>query len=72
MRVPIQIHGEVFAVDFSSRNVQLWRPPRNVFEWESQPPLHRSEKTVNQPIEAIRDGETPFVAVLTTPNSSGL
>ena len=26
------LHGEISAVDISSRNVQLLRPPRNVFE----------------------------------------
>ena len=30
--VTIQIHGEVSAIYISSRNVQLLRPPRNVFE----------------------------------------
>ena len=32
MWVPIQIHCEVYAVDFSSLNMQLLRHPRNVFE----------------------------------------
>ena len=32
MRVPIQIHGQVSAVIFSSRIVHLLRPPFNVFE----------------------------------------
>ena len=47
------IHGEVSAVYFSSRNVQLLRPPRNVFEYKSHPPLPSCGKTVLQPLGTL-------------------